>query len=67
MNIGFLSGCLEGATGWPLNNMEQQYKFLVKHVDTLGVAFHGTSLGGYTPSILLLPPSMPGTHSFVGS
>lgn len=30
-------------TGWPLNNMEQQYKFMVKHVGLWSVAFHGTS------------------------
>nr|GMD04078.1 monogalactosyldiacylglycerol synthase 2, chloroplastic-like [Ipomoea batatas] len=30
-------------TGWPLNNMEQQYKFMVKHVQLWKVAFHGTS------------------------
>ncbi|CAH9107076.1 unnamed protein product [Cuscuta europaea] len=30
-------------TGWPLNNMEQQYKFMVKHVQLWSIAFHGTS------------------------
>ncbi|KAK3039974.1 hypothetical protein RJ639_027164 [Escallonia herrerae] len=30
-------------TGWPLNNMERQYKFMVKHVQLWKVAFHGTS------------------------
>ncbi|XP_071729567.1 monogalactosyldiacylglycerol synthase 2, chloroplastic-like [Rutidosis leptorrhynchoides] len=30
-------------TGWPLNNMENQYKFMVKHVQLWSVAFHGTS------------------------
>ncbi|VFQ83421.1 unnamed protein product [Cuscuta campestris] len=30
-------------TGWPLNNMEQQYKFMVKHVQLWSLAFHGTS------------------------
>ncbi|XP_004251735.1 monogalactosyldiacylglycerol synthase 2, chloroplastic isoform X2 [Solanum lycopersicum] len=30
-------------TGWPLNTMEQQYKFMVKHVQLWRVAFHGTS------------------------
>ncbi|XP_077237981.1 putative monogalactosyldiacylglycerol synthase 3, chloroplastic [Tasmannia lanceolata] len=29
--------------GWPLNNMENQYKFMVKHVQLWKVAFHGTS------------------------
>ncbi|KAI3754376.1 hypothetical protein L1987_54159 [Smallanthus sonchifolius] len=30
-------------TGWPLNDMENQYKFMVKHVQLWSVAFHGTS------------------------
>ncbi|XP_028753981.1 monogalactosyldiacylglycerol synthase 2, chloroplastic [Neltuma alba] len=30
-------------TGWPLNDMESQYKFMVKHVQLWNVAFHGTS------------------------
>lgn len=30
-------------TGWPLNNMEQQYKFMIKHVQLWNVAFHTTS------------------------
>lgn len=30
-------------TGWPLNNMESQYKFMVKHVQLWRVAFHSTS------------------------
>ncbi|GER33686.1 monogalactosyldiacylglycerol synthase [Striga asiatica] len=30
-------------TGWPLNDMEGQYKFMVKHVQLWKVAFHGTS------------------------
>ncbi|AEC06183.1 monogalactosyldiacylglycerol synthase type C [Arabidopsis thaliana] len=30
-------------TGWPLNDMERQYKFMVKHVGLWSVAFHGTS------------------------
>ncbi|KAL2479573.1 Monogalactosyldiacylglycerol synthase 2 [Abeliophyllum distichum] len=30
-------------TGWPLNDMENQYKFMVKHVQLWKVAFHGTS------------------------
>ena len=29
-------------TGWPLNDMERQYKFMVKHVQLWKVAFHGT-------------------------
>ncbi|WOL17306.1 hypothetical protein Cni_G26097 [Canna indica] len=29
--------------GWPLNNMERTYKFLVKHVQLWKMAFHGTS------------------------
>ncbi|KAL3535919.1 hypothetical protein ACH5RR_004380 [Cinchona calisaya] len=30
-------------TGWPLNDMENQYKFMVKHVQLWNVAFHSTS------------------------
>ncbi|XP_010533117.1 PREDICTED: monogalactosyldiacylglycerol synthase 3, chloroplastic [Tarenaya hassleriana] len=30
-------------TGWPLNDMERQYKFMIKHVGLWKVAFHGTS------------------------
>ena len=30
-------------TGWPLNDMEGQYKFMVKHVQLWKVAFHSTS------------------------
>ncbi|KAF5812842.1 putative monogalactosyldiacylglycerol synthase [Helianthus annuus] len=30
-------------TGWPLNDMENQYKFMVKHVQLWSMAFHGTS------------------------
>lgn len=30
-------------TGWPLNNMEKQYKFMVRHVQLWNVAFHTTS------------------------
>lgn len=29
--------------GWPLNDMERQYKFMVKHVQLWKVAFHSTS------------------------
>ncbi|XP_042377588.1 probable monogalactosyldiacylglycerol synthase 3, chloroplastic [Zingiber officinale] len=29
--------------GWPLNNMERTYKFLIKHVRLWKMAFHGTS------------------------
>ncbi|PKA52649.1 putative monogalactosyldiacylglycerol synthase 3, chloroplastic [Apostasia shenzhenica] len=34
--------CKEHA-GWPLNNMDRSYKFMVKHVRLWKVAFHGTS------------------------
>ncbi|KAI4344204.1 hypothetical protein L6164_011455 [Bauhinia variegata] len=30
-------------TGWPLNEMERSYKFMVKHVQLWKVAFHSTS------------------------
>ncbi|KAF8400594.1 hypothetical protein HHK36_013893 [Tetracentron sinense] len=30
-------------TGWPLNDMERSYKFMVKHVQLWKIAFHGTS------------------------
>jgi len=30
-------------TGWPLNDMEGQYKFMVKHVQLWNVVFHSTS------------------------
>ncbi|KAF7806450.1 monogalactosyldiacylglycerol synthase 2, chloroplastic-like [Senna tora] len=30
-------------TGWPLNDMESSYKFMVKHVQLWNVAFHSTS------------------------
>ncbi|KNA08815.1 hypothetical protein SOVF_158080 [Spinacia oleracea] len=30
-------------TGWPLNDMERQYKFMVKHVQLWSLAFHSTS------------------------
>ncbi|GMJ15645.1 monogalactosyldiacylglycerol synthase 2 [Hibiscus trionum] len=30
-------------TGWPLNDMERSYKFMVKHVQLWRLAFHGTS------------------------
>lgn len=30
-------------TGWPLNDMERQYKFMVKHVQLWNLAFHSTS------------------------
>ncbi|KAI4379510.1 hypothetical protein MLD38_005793 [Melastoma candidum] len=29
-------------TGWPLNNMDKSYKFMVKHVQLWNVAFHST-------------------------
>lgn len=34
--------CKEHA-GWPVNNMERSYKFMVKHVSLWKMAFHGTS------------------------
>ncbi|KAJ0969163.1 hypothetical protein J5N97_022040 [Dioscorea zingiberensis] len=34
--------CKEHA-GWPLNDMERSYKFMVKHAKLWKVAFHGTS------------------------
>ncbi|KAH6779284.1 monogalactosyldiacylglycerol synthase type C [Perilla frutescens var. hirtella] len=30
-------------TGWPLNDMERQYKFMVRHVQLWSLAFHSTS------------------------
>ncbi|GFY99696.1 monogalactosyldiacylglycerol synthase type C [Actinidia rufa] len=30
-------------TGWPLNDMERSYKFMIKHVQLWKVAFHSTS------------------------
>ncbi|KAF8674818.1 hypothetical protein HU200_047946 [Digitaria exilis] len=30
-------------SGWPLSNMEQSYKFMIRHVRLWKVAFHGTS------------------------
>ncbi|CAA6669959.1 unnamed protein product [Spirodela intermedia] len=36
--------------GWPLNDMERSYKFMVKHVQLWKVAFHGTSPAGSTAS-----------------
>ncbi|CAK9153187.1 unnamed protein product [Ilex paraguariensis] len=30
-------------TGWPLNDMERQYKFMVKHVQLWNLTFHSTS------------------------
>lgn len=30
-------------TGWPLNDMERSYKFMVRHVQLWKVAFHSTS------------------------
>jgi 1,2-diacylglycerol 3-beta-galactosyltransferase len=29
--------------GWPLNDMERSYKFMVRHARLWKVAFHGTS------------------------
>ncbi|KAJ6794835.1 glycerol kinase [Iris pallida] len=34
--------CKEHA-GWPVNNMERTYKFMLKHVSLWKMAFHGTS------------------------
>ncbi|KAG8367466.1 hypothetical protein BUALT_Bualt16G0075000 [Buddleja alternifolia] len=39
----FVKDVWKEATGWPLNDMEGQYKFMVKHVQLWKVAFHGTS------------------------
>ncbi|KAL8507291.1 hypothetical protein ACS0TY_017999 [Phlomoides rotata] len=30
-------------TGWPLSDMESQYKFMVKHVQLWNLTFHSTS------------------------
>ncbi|KAE9462669.1 hypothetical protein C3L33_05427, partial [Rhododendron williamsianum] len=30
-------------TGWPLNDMERSYKFMIKHVQLWNLAFHSTS------------------------
>ncbi|XP_078438529.1 putative monogalactosyldiacylglycerol synthase 3, chloroplastic isoform X2 [Wolffia australiana] len=46
--------------GWPLNDMERSYKFMVKHVQLWKVAFHGTypreveeGLMKYRPDIII--------------
>ncbi|KVI11690.1 Diacylglycerol glucosyltransferase, N-terminal, partial [Cynara cardunculus var. scolymus] len=39
----FIKDVWKEYTGWPLNDMENQYKFMVKHVQLWNVAFHGTS------------------------
>ena len=39
----FIKDVWKEYTGWPLNNMENQYKFMVKHVQLWKAAFHGTS------------------------
>ncbi|XP_077215237.1 putative monogalactosyldiacylglycerol synthase 3, chloroplastic [Tasmannia lanceolata] len=39
----FVKDVWKERAGWPLNNMENQYKFMVKHVQLWKVAFHGTS------------------------
>ncbi|KAJ3695508.1 hypothetical protein LUZ60_000885 [Juncus effusus] len=39
----FVKDLCKDHAGWPLNNMESSYKFMVKHVQLWKVAFHGTS------------------------
>ncbi|KAM3401685.1 hypothetical protein ACQJBY_006013 [Aegilops geniculata] len=39
----FVKDLCEDHAGWPLNNMESSYKFMVKHMQLWKVAFHGTS------------------------
>ncbi|KAI3801799.1 hypothetical protein L1987_29915 [Smallanthus sonchifolius] len=39
----FIKDLWKEYAGWPLNNMENQYKFMVKHVQLWNVAFHSTS------------------------
>jgi 1,2-diacylglycerol 3-beta-galactosyltransferase len=39
----FVKDLCKDHAGWPLNNMENSYKFMVKHVQLWKVAFHGTS------------------------
>ncbi|CAM8940129.1 unnamed protein product [Rhodiola kirilowii] len=45
-------------TGWPLNSLESQYKFMVKHVQLWNVAFHSTSPKWFH-SVYLVRPSPP--------
>ncbi|XP_047948587.1 monogalactosyldiacylglycerol synthase 2, chloroplastic-like [Salvia hispanica] len=39
----FIKDVWKEYTGWPLNDMERQYKFMVKHVQLWSLAFHSTS------------------------
>ncbi|XP_010241616.1 PREDICTED: monogalactosyldiacylglycerol synthase 2, chloroplastic-like [Nelumbo nucifera] len=39
----FIKDVWKEYTGWPLNDMERSYKFMVKHVQLWKVAFHSTS------------------------
>ncbi|XP_071724496.1 monogalactosyldiacylglycerol synthase 2, chloroplastic-like [Rutidosis leptorrhynchoides] len=39
----FIKDVWKEYAGWPLNDMENQYKFMVKHVQLWNVAFHSTS------------------------
>ncbi|KAI3781965.1 hypothetical protein L2E82_11993 [Cichorium intybus] len=39
----FIKDVWKEYAGWPLNDMENQYKFMVKHIQLWNVAFHGTS------------------------
>lgn len=39
----FVKDLCKDHAGWPLNNMESSYKFMVKHVQLWKVAFHTTS------------------------
>ncbi|PWZ21355.1 putative monogalactosyldiacylglycerol synthase 3, chloroplastic [Zea mays] len=39
----FVKDLCKDHAGWPLNNMESSYKFMVKHVQLWKVAFHSTS------------------------
>ncbi|KAF9621787.1 hypothetical protein IFM89_028225 [Coptis chinensis] len=43
MRMIFVKDVWKEYTGWPLNDMESQYKFMVKHVQLWKVAFHSTS------------------------
>ncbi|KAF9624932.1 hypothetical protein IFM89_015652 [Coptis chinensis] len=43
MQMIFVKDVWKEYTGWPLNDMESQYKFMVKHVQLWKVAFHNTS------------------------
>ncbi|XAR56059.1 Monogalactosyldiacylglycerol synthase [Bertholletia excelsa] len=39
----FVNDVWKEYAGWPLNNMERSYKFLIKHAQLWKVAFHSTS------------------------